>query len=52
MNAIEKKERPKQMRPQNRGQEKKPETNKSKDKCGRCGYDKTIITVVPLRVKK
>ena len=29
------------MCPRNKGLEKKPETNKSKDKCGRCGYDKT-----------
>ena len=41
MNAIEKKKRAKQMRPRNKGEEKKPETSKSKDKCGRCGYDKT-----------
>ena len=41
VNAIETKKRPKQMRPRNKGQEKKRETNKSKDKCGRCGYDKT-----------
>ena len=41
VNAIEKKKRPKQMRPRNKGQEKKRETNKSKDNCGRCGYDKT-----------
>ena len=41
VNNIETKKRPKQMRPRNKGQEKKRETNKSKDKCGRCGYDKT-----------
>ena len=29
------------MRPRNKGQEKKRKTNKSKDECGRCGYDKT-----------
>ena len=41
VNAIEKKKRPKQMRPRIKGKEKKPETSKSKDKCGRCGYGKT-----------
>ena len=41
MNAIEKKRCPTQMCSRNKGLEKKPETNKSKDKCGRCGYDKT-----------
>ena len=41
VNAIEKKKRAKQMRSRNKGEEKKPETSKSKDKCGRCGYDKT-----------
>ena len=41
MNAIEKKKRPKKMRPRIKGKEKKPETSKSKDKCGRCDYDKT-----------
>ena len=41
MNAIEKKRCPTQMCPRNKDLEKKPETNKSKDKCGRCGYDKT-----------
>ena len=44
VNAIEKKKRPKQMRPWNKGQEKKRETNKSKDKCGICGYEKTHAT--------
>ena len=29
------------MRPRIKGKEKKPETSKSKDKCGRCGYGKT-----------
>ena len=29
------------MRPRIKSKEKKPETGKSKDKCGRCGYDKT-----------
>ena len=41
VNAIEKKKRPKQMRPRIKGKEKKPETSKSKNKCGRCGYGKT-----------
>ena len=41
VNTIEKKKRPKQMCPRNKGQERKRETNKSKDNCGRCGYDKT-----------
>ena len=40
VNAIEKKKRSDQMRSPNRGQEKKHETDKSKDKCGRGGYDK------------
>ena len=41
MNAIEKKKHAKQMRPRIKSKEKKPETSRSKDKCGRCGYDKT-----------
>ena len=41
VNAIEKKKHAKQMRPRIKSKEKKPETSKSKDKCGRCGYDKT-----------
>ena len=41
VNAIEKKKHAKQMRPRIKSKEKKPETGKSKDKCGRCGYDKT-----------
>ena len=44
VNAIEKKKRPKQMRPWNKGQEKKRETNKFKDKCGICGYKKIHAT--------
>ena len=31
----------KQMCPRIKDKEKKPEISKSKDKCGRCGYDKT-----------